>query len=185
MKWIHSNIEHFSGDNQRITLFGQSTGSINTNFHMLSKKSRKYFRNAILMSGTVDIVWALASNGAKNQLSTAFMTARVLGKPQGTFEDLVSFFKTAPANIFSNYTTDFARVFNITMAAVIESMIQDLFSIWFLFVVIYLILFVDSGKDAIRPFIVDPPSKLYEQSKIDVDAIFSLCSFVCDSEPFL
>lgn len=26
MKWIHKNIEHFNGDNTRITLFGASSG---------------------------------------------------------------------------------------------------------------------------------------------------------------
>lgn len=34
------------------------------------------------------------------------------------------------------------------------------------------------GPDAIRPFIVDPPNKIYENSKVDVDAMFTLCSDV-------
>lgn len=34
------------------------------------------------------------------------------------------------------------------------------------------------GRDAVRPFIVDWPSKIYEESQIDVDVMFSFCSAV-------
>lgn len=34
------------------------------------------------------------------------------------------------------------------------------------------------GKDAVRPFIVDLPSKIYDESEIDVDVMFSQCSAV-------
>lgn len=34
------------------------------------------------------------------------------------------------------------------------------------------------GKDAIRPFIVDEPSKIYEESDINVDAMFTLAESV-------
>lgn len=44
---------------------------------------------------------------------------------------------------------------------------------------IILIFFGDKGKDAIRPFIVDWPSTIYDKSEIDVDAMFGFCSLVC------
>lgn len=32
LKWVHSNIEHFAGDNQRITIFGKPSNP--TSFHI-------------------------------------------------------------------------------------------------------------------------------------------------------
>lgn len=34
------------------------------------------------------------------------------------------------------------------------------------------------GRDAIQPFIVDHPNKIYEESNIDVDAMFSVTETV-------
>lgn len=34
------------------------------------------------------------------------------------------------------------------------------------------------GKDAIQPFIVDSPQKIYETSEINVDTMFSMTSLV-------
>lgn len=40
------------------------------------------------------------------------------------------------------------------------------------------------GKDAVRPFIVDLPNKMYEETKTDVDVMFSFCSAVRMVHPF-
>lgn len=71
------------------------------NYHILSDESRKYFRNAIVMSGSVDNLWALQP--AKDHLKSAFEMAKQLGKPQESYEDLVTFLKTAPADSFNPF----------------------------------------------------------------------------------
>lgn len=38
-----------------------------------------------------------------------------------------------------------------------------------------------TGRDAVRPFLVDQPSKIYDESNIDVDAMFSLAKSVRSS----
>lgn len=144
LKWIHSNIEHFGGDNQRITVFGQSAGKSSchkldlcmhydfkmvfivgggaVNLHILSDESRKYFHNAILMSGSAGNVWALSKE--TNHLKLAYeIAANELNRTLKSFDELVEFFKTVPAFNLHQYliqdkVDDF---FEIVFAPVIES----------------------------------------------------------------
>ena len=58
LEWIHYNIGYFGGDNQRITLFGESAGAVAVGFHLLSPRSRSFFTNAILQSGGPTCHWA-------------------------------------------------------------------------------------------------------------------------------
>lgn len=122
LKWIHSNIGHFSGNNQRITLFGQGVGGVSAHFHMLSSESRKYFHNAIPMSGTVNNLWALYE---KNEHKTlAYKLAANLGQPKYTLEELIDFLKTVPANKTLEYdheAFEADRTGQLLLAPVIES----------------------------------------------------------------
>lgn len=122
LKWVHSNIEHFSGDNQRITLFGHSAGGSSTNFQILSSESRSYFRNAIPMSGSVDDFWAMYKEN--DHLALAYKIAKDIGKPINSLEELIEVLKVAPANKLSEYsvTTGFLRrTFTTEFAPLVES----------------------------------------------------------------
>ena len=50
--WVRDNIAGFGGDPDRVTLFGESAGSMAVNFHLVSPQSRGLFHAAILQSGT-------------------------------------------------------------------------------------------------------------------------------------
>ena len=50
--WVKDNIAAFGGDPDRVTLFGESAGSMAVNFHLVSPQSRGLFHGAILQSGT-------------------------------------------------------------------------------------------------------------------------------------
>ncbi|GIY25234.1 acetylcholinesterase-1 [Caerostris darwini] len=52
MRWIKDNVHHFGGDPDRITLFGESAGSISVSLHLISPVSKGLFKRAILESGT-------------------------------------------------------------------------------------------------------------------------------------
>ncbi|XP_031636635.1 esterase B1-like isoform X2 [Contarinia nasturtii] len=153
LKWTHENIERFSGDPNRITLFGQSAGGVLANFQILSKESRKYFRNAIVMSGTTDNMWAISDS---NKLfDFAHKIARETGNPQETIDGLIKFFKQAPAEKIVNYLNDpsYVRRNPLTIyAPIIEK------------------------PDAVRPFITKYPEEIYDECNINTDVIFSLCS---------
>ncbi|XP_077862011.1 acetylcholinesterase-like [Saccoglossus kowalevskii] len=51
LKWIKANIEYFGGDPDRITIFGESAGSISVNLHIFSPMSKGLFKRAIMQSG--------------------------------------------------------------------------------------------------------------------------------------
>lgn len=154
LKWIHSNIEHFSGDSNRITLFGLSAGGTSTHLQMFSSESRKYFRNVIPMSGVADNYWALSAKS--DYLDLAHHIAKDLGKTKQTTEELIEFFKSTPGDKLTPYGSMqgfMKRTCDPDFRPVIER------------------------RDAIRPFIVDEPSKIYEESNIEIDAIYSFAQY--------
>lgn len=59
LKWIHNNIQYFGGDSSKITIFGESAGSVSVSLHLLSPLSSNLFRNAIMESGTALADWTL------------------------------------------------------------------------------------------------------------------------------
>lgn len=52
INWIKRNIEHFGGDGNKITIFGESAGGTSILFHLVSPKSFNSFSKAIVQSGT-------------------------------------------------------------------------------------------------------------------------------------
>lgn len=66
------------------------------NFHILSDESRKYFRNAIAMSGSVGNYWAMSKNN--DHLEIAYKIAKKeSNKTTQSYDELVAFFKEIPA----------------------------------------------------------------------------------------
>lgn len=59
LRWVNEHIEHFGGDPNEITVFGQSAGGASTHLHVLMDLSEGLFRRAIPMSGTADNLWAI------------------------------------------------------------------------------------------------------------------------------
>ncbi|MEA3419471.1 MAG: carboxylesterase family protein [Campylobacterota bacterium] len=52
IKWVYDNIEHFGGDKEKITIMGESAGSMSVGFHLVNNDSptSDYFRAAIMQS---------------------------------------------------------------------------------------------------------------------------------------
>lgn len=51
IKWVKDNIEKFGGDDEKITIFGQSSGAESVHFHLISPYTRGLFKRGKLMSG--------------------------------------------------------------------------------------------------------------------------------------
>lgn len=100
-------------------------GGASTEFHVLSAESRKYFRNAIPISGSAQNPFALSS--ATDHLQLAYQLAEKLGKTVDTFDELVAFLKNVPAEALNEYAIiDFAHftMFRIVFAPIVERMEQ-------------------------------------------------------------
>lgn len=59
MKWVQDNIQHFGGDRNKVTVFGDGAGAASIGFHMMSDKSKNLFHQAIMQGGTQYNQWAL------------------------------------------------------------------------------------------------------------------------------
>ena len=53
---MQENIEHFGGDPNNVTIFGQSAGAISIHMHMVSSISKGLFHKAISHSGAATTI---------------------------------------------------------------------------------------------------------------------------------
>eukprot|EP00092_Neocalanus_flemingeri_P021127 GFUD01022894.1.p1 GENE.GFUD01022894.1~~GFUD01022894.1.p1 ORF type:complete len:581 (+),score=136.25 GFUD01022894.1:59-1801(+) len=60
--WVKRNIKKFGGDPSRVTIFGESAGSMSVNFHLVSPQSKGLFHQAIMQSGTAISPYTSLSN---------------------------------------------------------------------------------------------------------------------------
>ncbi len=54
LRWVKDNVAAFGGNPKRITIFGESAGGMSVCAHLLSPRSKKLFRRAIIQSGPCD-----------------------------------------------------------------------------------------------------------------------------------
>ncbi|XP_054168668.1 acetylcholinesterase-like [Oppia nitens] len=62
LQWVKDNIQHFGGNPDNITLFGESAGATSISLHLISPLSRHLFNQAILQSGAPTVPWGLLSH---------------------------------------------------------------------------------------------------------------------------
>lgn len=88
LKWVQRNIEHFGGDPERVTLFGESAGSMCIHAHIMSPLSEGLFKRAVLMSGTM---YSLDTwDTVEESLAKAEKVANVVGCSSGGTIELAS-----------------------------------------------------------------------------------------------
>ncbi|XP_037784824.1 esterase FE4-like isoform X2 [Penaeus monodon] len=92
LRWVQDNIHSFGGDAERVTIFGESAGSVSAHCHILSPMSKGLFARAILQSGSA------ISPGALSERSrdAALRISQILRCPETILsEDLSRCFQTA------------------------------------------------------------------------------------------
>ncbi|KAK6170940.1 hypothetical protein SNE40_019219 [Patella caerulea] len=64
IKWVKNNIEGFGGDVTRITIFGESAGSVSVMFQALYPGNKNMFQRVIAESGSVNANWVINKDPA-------------------------------------------------------------------------------------------------------------------------
>ncbi|KAJ3652285.1 hypothetical protein Zmor_018263 [Zophobas morio] len=97
IQWTHDNIHLFGGDPEKITIFGESAGSISISYQLLNLDSDGLFRAAILQSGSFLCPWSYQRNPRR----IAFETAAVLNSTFSSSDDsnaLLEFLQSVSAH---------------------------------------------------------------------------------------
>jgi len=80
LEWIHSNIGFFGGNQNNITLFGESAGAASVSMHLLSPLSRDLFSQGIMQSGSATAPWATVDK--EESITRGLRLAEAVGCPK-------------------------------------------------------------------------------------------------------
>ncbi|XP_063540503.1 esterase FE4-like [Cydia strobilella] len=92
LRWVQKNISYFGGDQDNVTIFGESAGGASVSYHLLSPMSRGLFQKAITQSGSSLCPWAIQSNPEYN----AHLVAKAFGCDTKDPYELFNFFNMKP-----------------------------------------------------------------------------------------
>lgn len=92
LRWVKNNISNFGGDQDNITIFGESAGGASVSYHLISPMSKGLFNRAIMQSGAGPCCWSQTFEPREKALTLA----KQLGCDSEDDKELYEFFKTQP-----------------------------------------------------------------------------------------
>ena len=87
INWVHDNIKAFGGDEDKITIFGESAGSSSVVYQALFPGNKNLFQRAIAESGGITSSWAYSTEQHADQIFKNF-TAEI-GCISGSNDDIL------------------------------------------------------------------------------------------------
>ncbi|XP_031637146.1 venom carboxylesterase-6-like [Contarinia nasturtii] len=155
LKWIHHNIQAFGGDEQQITVMGQSAGAVSAHYHLLFEQSRKLIRGGIFLSGSAFLFHSYLDESS--HLKKMYDFAHKFNASIQNMSELVDFVEHVPAKKIVNLTSQstFDRTLTSDWAPVIEQ------------------------KTAFQPILLKPPKDLYDSNpnKMNVSTMFGFTNY--------
>lgn len=94
IKWVHDNIDEFGGDPNRVTIFGESSGSASTVYQALYTGNDGLFQRVISESGSVNSPREFTPNPAVY----AEIVAKAVGCDQNTTDEYINCMKNKTAD---------------------------------------------------------------------------------------
>uniref|UniRef100_A0A8C0W5Z9 Carboxylic ester hydrolase n=1 Tax=Castor canadensis TaxID=51338 RepID=A0A8C0W5Z9_CASCN len=107
LRWVQQNIDHFGGNPDRVTIFGQSAGGTSVSSHVVSPMSQGLFHGAIMESGVAllpdltssssEMVYTMVANlSACEQVDSEALVDCLRGKSEEEILAINKPFKTIP-----------------------------------------------------------------------------------------
>ena len=86
LRWVKENIAAFGGDPNRVTIAGESAGSMSVSLLMLASEAWPYFHGAIMQSGAVSLI-----HSREKSIAVARRYCEILDLKQGDLDRLRNF----------------------------------------------------------------------------------------------
>lgn len=96
LRWVKRNIRRFGGNEQLITIVGQSAGATSVHMHMISPLSRGLFERAIMMSGNSLVPWNIPTKDPLALARSTAMVVDVMGADRLSGKQLVAALRDIP-----------------------------------------------------------------------------------------
>lgn len=96
LKWINANIEHFGGDRNCVTIFGDSAGTVSSIYHIAAPESKGLFQRSIEISSSFDM-WGLYIK--KHHRADMLQFAQKTNASIATYTDLVELLLRTKADV--------------------------------------------------------------------------------------
>ncbi|XP_031619759.1 esterase B1-like [Contarinia nasturtii] len=100
LRWVNENIERFGGDKNRVTLSGHSSGSICTNFHVMSPQSKHLFQRGLMLEASA--LNSLLPSSGEFYTNLLYGLARNLNFPASNKYDLIKFLNQIDGEVLVN-----------------------------------------------------------------------------------